>query len=151
MNNWFYMDRITFQRLLKDELGSNLTKILSSLDFDRPVSFMIGETSYEILTKIQQAFSRQICHKIICNEHCILCSLYPSTYAKLNWFVQRLLIMSPYRKPFIKQISSVKLSNEDFSSMKDKNITAAHNTIEENSLNININKNTRNISIQVSF
>ena len=38
---------------------------------------------------------------------------------KLIWFVQRLLIMSPISKPFIKQTS---LSNQDFTHIKDKNI-----------------------------
>ncbi|CAF0925288.1 unnamed protein product [Rotaria sordida] len=154
MNNWFYMNRITFKNLLNDELGSNLTKKLLSLDFDHPISFMIGETSDEILIKIQQTFSRKICHQFICNEHCISCSFNPSTYAKLTWFVQRLLIMSPLRKPFIKQISLEKLSNEDLSCIKNTNIITTYNSIEENSLSVNINKNNnnnnRNISIQNS-
>ena len=117
MNNWFYMNRMTFTSLLQDELGPNLTEKLLSLDFDHPVSFMIGKTSDEILTKIQQTFSRQICGKIIYHDDCVSCSLNPSTYAKLIWFVQRLLIMSPLHKPFIKRISS---ANEDFSHIKDK-------------------------------
>ncbi|CAF4102443.1 unnamed protein product [Rotaria sp. Silwood2] len=141
---------MTFVNLLNDELGPNLTGKLLSLDFDLPVSFMIGETSDEILTKIQQTFSRRICRKIICNEHCTLCSLNPSTYAKLTWFVQRLLVMNPLRKPFIKQISLPKLSNEDISCMKDKNVTTTYNSIEENSLNVNINKKNRNITNQNS-
>ncbi|CAF1161874.1 unnamed protein product [Rotaria sp. Silwood1] len=147
MNNWFYMDRITFENLLNDELGPKLTKKLLLLDFDLAISFMIGETSNEILTKIQQTFSRKICRKIICDEHCILCSFNPSTYAKLSWFVQRLLVMSPLSKPFIKQIS---LSNEDSSYIQDKNITNDYNSIEKNLSNININKNIRNISIENS-
>ncbi|CAF3307167.1 unnamed protein product [Rotaria socialis] len=112
MNNWFYMSRMTFTSLLNDELGPHLTGKLLSLDFDHPVSFMIGKTADEILTKIQQTFSRQICGKLICHHDCVSCSLSPPTYAKLIWFVQRLLIMSPLRQPFTKQIS---LSNKDFS------------------------------------
>jgi hypothetical protein len=108
MTNWFYMDRKTFKAVLNDELGANLTERLISFDFDLPISFMIGETSDEILTKIQQTFTRQICHKTICTDSCISCSLNPPIYAKLAWFVQRLLIMSPLSKPFVKQILSPK-------------------------------------------
>ena len=104
MDNWFYMTHITFKGVLNDELGERLTSDLVILGFDTPVSFLIGETSNEILTKIQQTFSNYICRKINCNVRCILCSLNPPSYAKLAWFVQRLLIMSPISKPLVKQI-----------------------------------------------
>lgn len=98
---------MTFTNLLRDELGSNLTEKLLSMDFDHPVSFLIGETSEEILEKIQQTFSRQICGQFICHDNCVLCSLNPSTYAKLTWFVRRLLIMSPLQKPIVKKVSHI--------------------------------------------
>jgi hypothetical protein len=119
MDNWFYMNRKTFENLLYDELGANLAQKLISIDFDIAVSFMIGETTNEILTKIQQTFSRKFCRKINCNDHCLSCSLSPPNYAKLAWFVQRLIIMSPLTKPFIKHNSSSKSLNDS----KDKNTT----------------------------
>ncbi|CAF3331512.1 unnamed protein product [Rotaria socialis] len=125
MNNWFYMNRMTFTSLLHDELGPNLAGKLLSFDFDHPVSFMIGKTADEILTKIQETFSRQICGKIICHRDCVLCSLSLPTYAKLIWFVQRLLIMSPLHQPFTKRIS---LSKENFSFIAEK--------VETNDINI---------------
>ncbi|CAF1624656.1 unnamed protein product [Rotaria magnacalcarata] len=125
MNNWFYMNRMTFTSLLHDELGSNLTGKLLSFDFDHPVSFMIGKTADEILTKIQETFSRQICGKISLHRDCVLCSLSPPTYAKLIWFVQRLLIMSPLHQTFTKRIS---LSKENFSCIAEK--------VETNDINI---------------
>ena len=106
MTNWFYMNRKTFSTLLHDELGSTLASKLISIDFDTPVSFMIGETSNEILSKIQQTLSRHICQNLFCNDQCLLCSLSPPNYAKLTWFVQRLIIMSPLKKPFIKPNST---------------------------------------------
>jgi hypothetical protein len=127
MNNWFYMDRLTFERLLIDELGRNLTQKLFEVDFDTPVSFLIGETADQILTKIQETFSRSICSKMICNDRCIFCSQNPSTYAKLTWFIQRLLIMSPLKKPFIKQ-PSINQNN-------------SYTQIRQCSANIHINKN----------
>ncbi|CAF1977545.1 unnamed protein product [Rotaria magnacalcarata] len=123
------MNRMTFTSLLSDELGPNLTGKLLSVDFDQPVSFMIGETSDEILTKIQQTFSRQICGKNICDDHCVSCSLSPPVYAKLIWFVQRLILMSPLRKPFIQQ--KISLINENLSSIKDRAATN-DNRIEKN-------------------
>lgn len=108
---------MAFTSLLHDELGSNLTGKLLSFDFDHPVSFMIGKTTDEILAKIQETFSRQICGKLNCHRDCVSCSLSPPTYAKLIWFVQRLLIMSPLHQPFTKRIS---LLNEDFSCITEK-------------------------------
>ncbi|CAF4067745.1 unnamed protein product [Rotaria magnacalcarata] len=116
---------MTFTSLLHDELGSNLTGKLLSFDFDHPVSFMIGKTADEILTKIQETFSRQICGKISLHRDCVLCSLSPPTYAKLIWFVQRLLIMSPLHQTFTKRIS---LSKENFSCIAEK--------VEINDINI---------------
>lgn len=114
------MDRLEFVDLLRDELGENLAKHLIWIEFDRPISFMIGETSEEILSKIQQATSLRHCRKINCYEHCFVCSLNPAVYAKLFWFVQRLLIMSPLTKPFIKPKS---LNKEDFNDIvKDKTL-----------------------------
>ncbi|CAF3691189.1 unnamed protein product [Rotaria socialis] len=138
MSNWFYMNRMTFTSLLADELGPNLAGKLLSMDFDQPVSFMIGETSHEILTKIQQTFSRQICGKNICDDHCVSCSLSPPIYAKLIWFVQRLLLMSPLHKPFIQQIS---LKDENLSSIKDKAATNDNH----------MEKNDERILTKVSF
>ncbi len=106
------MNRKTFSTLLHDELGATLAFKLISIDFDTPVSFMIGETLNEILSKIQQTLSRHVCHKFICNDQCLLCSLTPPNYAKLAWFVQRLTIMSPLTKPFIKPTSTNKLLDE---------------------------------------
>ncbi|CAF3827318.1 unnamed protein product [Rotaria sordida] len=153
MDNWFYMDRITFENVLYNELGVNLTGKLLSIDFDLPVSFLIGETSDEILIKIQQIYSHKVCGKIICNENCISCAFNPPTYAKLAWFVQRLLIMRPIRKAFIKQKIFPTLLQEDFSYMKDDKNLTNHTIIpcdstEENSLVISENKNDRNIQIQ---
>ncbi len=112
MTNWFYMNRKAFEILLNDELGANLASKLISIDFDTPVSFLIGETSNEILSKIQETFSRNYCRKIICTDQCLTCSLSPPNYAKLIWFVQRLIIMSPLTKPFIKQTSSEKFLHD---------------------------------------
>ncbi|CAF3188544.1 unnamed protein product [Rotaria sp. Silwood2] len=109
-----------FENVLNDELGVNLTEKLLSIDIDLPVSFLIGETSDEILIKIHRTYSREVCGKIICNENYVLCSFNPLTYAKLAWFVQRLLIMNLIRKTFIKQIAFPILLKEDFSFMKDK-------------------------------
>jgi hypothetical protein len=134
MNNWFYMDRNTFAKLLFDELGQNLALNLIAIDFDTAVSFLIGETSDEILTKIQQTFSRRFCHKIICNEHCITCSLSPPNYAKLAWFVQRLFIMSPLSKPFIRKTSSSKLLNDNSTSIQRKNTTTSSSSNDDCSL-----------------
>ncbi|CAF1116602.1 unnamed protein product [Rotaria sp. Silwood1] len=120
MDNWFYMNRMTFENVLKDELGVKLTEKLLSIDFDHPVSFLIGETSDEILTKIQQTYRLEVCGKIICNENCVSCSFDSPTYAKLAWFVQRLLIMNPIRKAFIKEKAFPTLLQEDFSCIKDK-------------------------------
>ncbi|CAF3928236.1 unnamed protein product [Rotaria magnacalcarata] len=129
---------MTFTSLLHDELGSNLTGKLLSFDFDHPVSFMIGKTADEILTKIQETFSRQICGKISLHRDCVLCSLSPPTYAKLIWFVQRLLIMSPLHQTFTKRIS---LSKENFSCIAEK--------VETN--DINIEKHDEKTSAKVSF
>ena len=60
IGNWFFMDRLTFNNLLNEELGERLTSSLISQGFDTPVSFLIGETSDEILIKIQQIFSHSI-------------------------------------------------------------------------------------------
>jgi hypothetical protein len=109
-NNWFYMDRLNFKNLLTDELGPLLTKCLIELDFDTAVSFMIGETVEEVVTKIQQSLSRLVCRRIICNNYCISCALLPSSYAKLSWFVQRLFIMSPISKPFVQRTFPPKVS-----------------------------------------
>jgi hypothetical protein len=135
------MDRMAFENVLNDEFGRGLTEVLIKCDFDTPVSFMIGETSEEILRKIQQTFSRRICRKIICNDQCISCSLYPSTYAKLAWFVQRLLIMSPLSKPFIKQTT---LSNQDLIYIKDKNVKI------NATISCDVNQDKKNLT-QVSF
>ncbi|CAF4963008.1 unnamed protein product [Rotaria sp. Silwood1] len=154
MENWFYMNRMTFEDVRNDELGVNLTEKLLSIGFDLPVSFLIGETSDEILIKIQQTYSREVCGKIICNENCVLCSFNPPTYAKLAWFVQRLLIMNPIRKTFIKPEVFPTLLKEDFSFMKDKNVTN-HTIIpcdstEENSLAVSEDENDSNIRSQDS-
>jgi hypothetical protein len=121
MDNWFYMDRKTFERLLFDELGTNLAPPLISMGFDTPISFMIGVTSDEILSKIQQTISLLHCRKTTCNDHCLTCSILPPHYAKLFWFVQRLIIMSPLSKPFIKPNSSSKLLNDNSTSVQGKN------------------------------
>jgi hypothetical protein len=110
-NNWFYMDRKSFRKVLTDELGSLLTKRLLEIDFDTAISFMIGETAEEVLIKIQQSLSRLFCNKIICNAYCTSCALMPSSYAKLTWFVQRLLIMSPISKPFVQRTFPLKTTN----------------------------------------
>ncbi|CAF3189259.1 unnamed protein product [Rotaria sp. Silwood2] len=109
-----------FENVLNDELGVNLTEKLLSIDIDLPVSFLIGETSDEILIKIHRTYSREVSGKISCNENCVSCSFSPLTYAKLALFVQRLLIMNLIRKTFIKQIAFPILLKEDFSFMKDK-------------------------------
>ncbi|CAF3735101.1 unnamed protein product [Rotaria sp. Silwood1] len=116
MDNWFYMNRMTFENVLNNEL---------------------------------------VCGKIICNKNCVPCSFNPPTYAKLAWFVQRLLITNPIRNAFIKQTALLTLLKEDPSFMKDKNVTN-HITIpcdstEENSLAVNEDENDRNIRIQESF
>ena len=63
--------------------------------------------------------------------------------------------MNPIHKAFIKQKVFPTLLQEDFSCMKDKNVTnhiiIPCDSTEENSLNVNRNKNNRNMSIQVSF
>ncbi|CAF3667950.1 unnamed protein product [Rotaria sp. Silwood1] len=155
MDNWFYMDRMAFEDVLMNELGVNLTEKLLSIDFDLPVSFMIGETSDEILIKIQQTFSREICGKIICNENCLLCSFNQSTYAKLAWFVERLLIMSPIRKAFIKPKVFPTLLKENFSHMKDEDvknhIKIPFRSTTDISLDVTEDENDRKIAIQVSF
>jgi len=125
------MNRKTFEMLLSDELGAHLSQQVISVGFDTPVSFMIGETSNEILSKIQQTFSRKFCSKTICNDHCLSCSLNPPNYAKLAWFVQRLSIMSPLTKPFIKQTSSVTLLNDNSTSVKGKNATINSSSNED--------------------
>lgn len=107
MENWFYMDRKTFINHLHDELGPCLAPVLISCSFDTAISFMIGETSDDILLKIQQIFTQFFCRKRICTENCLLCSITLPNYAKLSWFIQRLLIMRPLSsKTFIKKISS---------------------------------------------
>ena len=111
MSNWFYLTRHGFEQLLHDELGRGLASALTSIGFDSPVSFLIGETSNDILNQIQQIFSRYFCHKLHCTDQCLSCSLTPPSYAKLTWFVQRLAIMSPLTKPFIKQTSSSPLKD----------------------------------------
>ena len=147
MTNWFYMNRSAFASLLNDELGENLTRKLLSFDFDIPVSFMIGETSDEILIKIQQTFSRHICRTTICNDHCLSCSLSPPMYAKLAWFVQRLIIMSPISKPFVKKLSS---ANQDLKCMKDKNIIS-HDSNQNDLSDIHQIKSNTAKTDQVSF
>lgn len=106
MTNWFYMDRRTFGELLYDELGPSLAPFLLSYSYDTPISFMIGETPDDILSKIQETFSLFNCQRKLCNENCLNCSITLPNYAKLYWFIQRLLIMSPLSKPFIKKSSS---------------------------------------------
>ncbi|UJR29934.1 hypothetical protein I4U23_017481 [Adineta vaga] len=133
MNNWFYMDRLEFHNLLDDQLGNNLANILISLEFDTSISFLIGETSEEILTKIQQTISGSFCRRINCYESCINCSLNPAAYAKLFWFVQRLLIMSPLTKPFIKPTI---ITNEDFNRIKDKTIHLNQKETSKNNQNL---------------
>ena len=113
MPNWFYMNRHTFVTLLHDELGSGLASSLIRIGFDSPVSFLIGETSNDILVQIQRTFSRYYCCKLICTDQCLSCSLTPPNYAKLIWFVQRLSIMSPLTKPLINRTSSKNISNID--------------------------------------
>ncbi len=131
MSNWFYMNRQAFEMLLFDELGTHLAHHVISIGFDTPVSFMIGKTSNEILSKIQATFSRKFCSKIICNDHCLSCSLSPPDYAKLVWFVQRLSIMSPLSKPFIKKTSSLTLLNDNSTSIKGKNTTINSSSNED--------------------
>ncbi|CAF1380570.1 unnamed protein product [Rotaria sordida] len=149
MDNWFYMDRMAFQNILMNELGVNLTEKLLLIDFDLPVSFLIGQTSDEILLKIQQTYSRKVCGKIICNENCLSCSFNPPTYAKLAWFVRRLLIMNPIGKAFIKQKVCPTLLPEDFSYMKDTNATnhiiISFDSTEEISLDGTEHENDKNI------
>jgi hypothetical protein len=124
MNNWFYMDRPTFECLLREELGTYFANVLIEYHFDTPISFMIGETPNEILAKIQLVFSRNCCHKRMCSDQCLVCSFSPPLYAKLAWFVQRLLIMSPFTKPFIKPTSLTTLINNDSTSIAKKNSTS---------------------------
>jgi hypothetical protein len=118
------MDRPTFESLLREEFGTYFANMLIAYHFDTPISFMIGETLNEILTKIQLTFCRNSCRKTMCSDQCLICSFSPPLYAKLTWFVQRLLIMSPFTKPFIKPTSLTTLINNDSTSIAKKNPTS---------------------------
>lgn len=104
MDNWFYLDRQSFLLTLDNELGPTFSSILKSYGFDTAVSFFIGETSDEIISKIQNTFTRYRCKKQICSNNCVTCLLTPPQYAKLTWFTQRLLVMSPHSQSFTKKI-----------------------------------------------
>lgn len=132
MYNWFYLDRRSFVRLLQDELGENFGLYLMSYGFDTAVSFLIGETTDEILFNIQQTISRFRCQKEICSINCILCSLTLPRYAKLNWFIQRLLAMNPHSSAFVRNpalhLSTTKLMKTQFE-RKDSSIFGLTTTI----------------------
>ncbi len=144
MENWFHMDRMTFERLLDEELGINLTTKLFSIDFDSPISFLIADTPHEIIGKIQQTLSKMICSKMICKDSCVKCSLHPSSYAKLVWFLQRLLIMSPFTKSLMKpHIDKICVGDENTMRQPHDKCFDEHNKFSPSATNTNNQRPTQ--------